>query len=272
MHLFTPVGYSHKADLGVGKGYGTAILYLAPAGEANDALPGVNLCPGHSPECFANCLIHSGQMITPHAHLARVRRTRLLKREPEQFGRLLVKDIASHLKYCDKHGLSPSFRFNGTSDFHWETWPVPHLGVTVHEYLLETRPEAVVNEYTKRFLVMKRYLAREYPPNLYMTFSLHELNAWQARIVLALGGNVTVVFRVERGGRLPAQWWGHPVLDGDTDDLRWLDNRRAAGWGLGDGPFVIGLRFKSSYKGRGDSPFVMDPDAAVIRHALPLAS
>lgn len=232
------------------------------------------MCPGASPECFANCLIHSGQMIMPHARKARIRKTRLLIDDPERFGRLLVKDIDSHLRWCHKNGMLPSFRFNGTSDFPWETWPVPHLATTLHEYIADAAPGAVVNEYTKRYGVMRRWLEGAYHPNLHMTFSLHEMNELQARSILRLGGSVAVVFRTKKGEALPPSWFGRPVFDGDGDDLRWMDRVRAASLGLdSSNGLVVGLRAKGKLA-RTVSPFAVDPSVGSTRPtiALPLAA
>ena len=269
MKLLTPPDYSHKTELGLKSGIGQAILYLAPSNEAG---PGVNLCPGHSPECFKHCLIHSGQMIMPHAHAARVRKTKLLLEQPEEFGKLLHWDVDAHLRWCHRRGLFPAFRFNGTSDYHWETWTVPHLGSTIHEYLYRVAPEAVINEYTKRYSVMRHWLEGAYKPNLYMTFSLHELNEQQALKILELGGNVTVVFSTRKGQRLPSQWFARPVLDGDVDDLRWMDNARARRQGLDPSRgLVVGLRAKGILT-RVDSPFAIDPRPKTTRIPLPLAA
>jgi hypothetical protein len=260
MKLMTPPDYSSKMAKGLDKGVGEAVLYLAPSTEAGST----NMCPGHSPECFRLCLIHSGQMIMPHAHAARVRKTRLLLERPEELGKLLQWDIDAHLRWCRRRDLLPAYRFNGTSDFGWETWPVPHLGQTVHEYLQAVAPDAIVSEYTKRFGAMLRWLEGRYPSNLHMTFSLHELNEMQARRVLDRGGNVAVVFNGKKGTPLPSTWWGRPVLDGDEDDLRWLDRARAEARGLGVGAgLVIGLRFKTGRKVDRTSPFIVDPTTRI---------
>lgn len=278
MKLGTPVGYSHKADLNVASGYGTYMLYLASHKEAFvdeqgsylSQYAGLTMCPGASPECFGHCLTHSGQMIMPHAKQARIRKTRLLLDNPSEFGRLLHWDVDAHLRWCQRNGMLPSFRFNGTSDYHFEDWVVPHLGINIHQYILDVSPGSMINEYTKRFGVMKRWLSGAYLKNLYMTFSLHEKNELQAREILRFGGNVAVVFRTKKHHPLPSSWWGHPVFDGDTDDLRWMDAARARRAGLDPSRgLVVGLRAKGQLA-RRESPFAIDP--IVTRIALPLAA
>jgi hypothetical protein len=260
MHLLTPPDYSHKMQKGLGKGIAEAVLYLSPRTEAASDGLFVNLCPRASDACFDNCLVHSGMMTYPAALAARIRKTRLLVTEPATFGRLLVKDIAAHLRWARKRDLAPAFRFNGTSDFYWEHFVVPHLGTTVHEHLIDLAPDAIVSEYTKREYAMYRWLRGEYPENLHMTFSLHEQNERHAREVLRRGGNVAVVFRVKRHDPLPRTWWGHHVIDGDTDDLRWLDPR----------PSIVGLRYKRIAAWSLPTPFVIDPNEQ--QHTLEVAA
>lgn len=253
MLIATPMGYSHKADLGTPLGWAELITYLE-AGRKG-------ICPSMSPECYRFCLVHSGQMIFKNAIAARKWRTELLFEDPASFGEMMVKDIKSHLRWCDRHGMKPAFRFNGTSDFNWESFIFPNLGTTVHQFVYDLRPDAVINEYTKRYQVMLNWLAGQYLPNVYMTFSMHERNQKQAFSILEHGGNVAVVFRTKRGNDLPRTWASYPVLDGDRDDLRWLDAQRAEessisrthGRGL-----IIGLREKGTLVGK-NSPFSIDP-------------
>ncbi len=47
---------------------------------------------------------------------------------------------------------------------------------------------------------------------------------------LGRGGNVAVVFR----GQQPEEFWGHKVVSGDNDDLRFLDPT----------PAIVGLKAK----------------------------
>ena len=75
---------------------------------------------------------------------------------------------------------------------------------------------------------------------------------------MAHGVNVAVAFDVGRGGELPQRWTlpgeshTRPVLDGDANDLRYLDP---------DG-HIVGLRFKGSKDKRRaavQAGFVFDP-------------
>jgi hypothetical protein len=206
-------------------------------------------------------------MIMPHARVARVRKTRLLVDNITEFGRLLVWDIAAHLRWCERNGVNPAFRFNGTSDWNWETLVIPQYGTTVHQYLQVNHPEVQISEYTKRYSVMKRWTEGAYPSNLHMTFSLHEKNQVQALSILEKGGNVAVVFRTKKGQPLPPSWAGYPVLDGDGDDLRWMDRGRAKSQGLDTRRgLVIGLRAKGKLA-RTVSSFAVDPIDPLLKAA-----
>ena len=61
----------------------------------------------------------------------------------------------------------------------------------------------------------------KFPSNYHLTFSCSEHNEEKCKIVLAMGGNVAVVFR----NQLPETWNGYKVVNGDKSDLRFLDNQ-----------------------------------------------
>jgi hypothetical protein len=65
---------------------------------------------------------------------------------------------------------------------------------------------------------------------------------------LRKGGNVAVVFRVKKGQPLPKMWNGYEVIDGDIDDLRFLDKKNV----------IVGLRAKGPAM-KDTSGFVVEP-------------
>ena len=89
---------------------------------------------------------------------------------------------------------------------------------------------------------MEKYLNGEMPKNYHLTFSRSESNDKQARLILAMGGNVAVVFR----NKLPAKWEKRNVLNGDESDLRFLDKQGC----------VVGLVEKGDAK-KDESGFVI---------------
>ena len=83
-------------------------------------------------------------------------------------------------------------------------------------------------DYTKSFKRMCSFLDKpfikgeaKFPSNYHLTFSRSENNDKKCEMVLAMGGNVAVVFR----NQLPKTWKGFDVVNGDETDLRFLDKR-----------------------------------------------
>jgi hypothetical protein len=125
----------------------------------------------------------------------------------------LVADLESFVSYCSKRGIQPCVRLNGTSDIRWELIPVEG-----HKNIMEAFPSVVWYDYTK---IANR---RNVPENYHLTWSYsgaNEAYAKQHAIAKANGLNIAVVFR--RKGDIPAEFLGLPTIDGDRDDMRFLD-------------------------------------------------
>jgi hypothetical protein len=97
-------------------------------------------------------------------------------------------------------------------------------------------------DYTKQ---ARRLLNSNRPPNYHLTFSRSERNDSDCRRVLEAGGNVAVVFRKPP---FPRSFWGYPVIDGDRNDLRFLDS----------GPCIVGLKAKGKGARQDRTGFVLD--------------
>ena len=209
-----------------GKGYLTQILYLSPAGES-----GWQLCPFRTPACEAACLGHSsGRMVMAPAKAARIRRTTMLMTDRLRFGNQIISEIAALERKAAKLGALPAVRLNGDSDIRWDT--MRFNGKTLMEHF----PAVTFYDYTK--------WANHLRPNgaVHLTFSRSEkttLEEIQAN--LDNGRNVAVVFH-----SVPTTWQGWTVIDGDADDLRFLD---PAG-------VIVGLKAKGKAK-RDTSGFVV---------------
>ena len=87
------------------------------------------------------------------------------------------------------------------------------------------------------------------PANYHLTFSRSEANEANCRRALAAGQNVTVVFRKPP---FPTKFWGYPVIDGDQNDLRFLD----------PAPCIVALKAKGTGARRDTTGFVLsvEPD------------
>ena len=202
------VGNNAKTIKGDGSEYLTAILYLAPA----DNLEGVNVCPmAVTAGCKVACLYTAGRGKMNSVQTGRLRKTMLWRDDRQGFLATLKQDIAKFTRYCEKRGIQPVVRLNGTSDIMWENY-----------IDMETEfPAVQFYDYTK--IVKRAYKAL--PSNYHLTLSYSEANTDYAQSVLQAhkdtGRNVAVVFREKDS--MPNSFAGSSTLDGDKDDLRFLD-------------------------------------------------
>mgnify|MGYP001551430943 CR=1 FL=1 len=199
-----------KTVKGQSKGYLTGVLYLAPV-----RLSGHQVCPRASKGCASACLNTAGRGAFRRTQDARIRKTQHLFSDRRGFLTELAADITRLQRRAEAKGLIPCVRLNGTSDLRWERYGI-----------IQAFPEIQFYDYTK---IVNRGTRRPLPPNYHLTFSLAEDNDADARKWLASGRNVAAVF-----DRLPEAYMGHPVIDGDETDLRFLD----------PSPAVVGLKAK----------------------------
>lgn len=211
-----------KTSKGESYGWLTGVLYLAPAEEAAIVVNGVtvSLCQNASEGCKYGCLNRSGHGdFDPNVIEARIRRARELFADRPAFLNRLRKDIEALIRKANREGLKPAVRLNGTSDLYW-----------LVKVLAPEFPTVQFYDYTK----LPRPELREMP-NYHLTFSLSEINWDDAKHALSQGFNLAVPFDVKRGKPLPETWRGLRIVDGDLNDLRFLDGHQGV---------VIGLRAK----------------------------
>ena len=210
-------GSDAKTVKGEKEGWLTFILYLAPS---TVSIPhgGRDVCPHASKGCAASCLFTAGRGMFPQVRNARIRKTVRYFQDREAFLLDLHKDIEHAVSYAQKRGMKPCFRLNGTSDINWSRM------VATYEHLQ-------FYDYTKNGnLVLGNDL-----PNYHLTFSRSEENEAEALLLMAQGHNVAVVFPDKN---FPEHWNGVPVINGDVNDLRFLDPKGC----------VVGLRAKGQAK------------------------
>lgn len=230
------VGNNAKTIKGDGSEYLTAILYMAPA----DNLQGVNVCPmAEVAGCKAACLYTAGRGKMNSVQTGRLRKTMLWRDDRQGFLATLRQDIAKFAKYCEKRDIQPVVRLNGTSDIMWENY-----------IDMETEfPMVQFYDYTK--IVKRAYKAL--PSNYHLTLSYSEANTDYAWDVIEAhqktGVNMAVVFRNPTSKHpLPID---SALLDGDKDDLRFLDAPR----------HVVALYAKGDAK-KDTTGFVIDSEVA----------
>jgi hypothetical protein len=202
-------GSNAKTVKGDGSEYLTAIMYLTPWKSA-----GINVCPmAEQAKCIDGCLNTAGRGQMSSVQVGRARKTQWFASDRAGFMAQLVADLESFVSYCSKRGIQPCVRLNGTSDIRWELIPVNGF-----RNIMEAFPMVTFYDYTK---IANR---RNVPENYHLTWSYsgaNEAYAKQHAIAKANGLNIAVVFR--RKGDIPTEFLGLPTIDGDRDDMRFLD-------------------------------------------------
>ena len=209
-------------------GYKSAGLSLSPHKSAGVG----NVCTDASPGCIAGCLDGQGlASVFETIAYARRAKTVLWYRERQWFLDRLQLDCERLERVAKRDKMPACVRLNMFSDIAWE-----------NHGIIRDFPNVQFYDYTKHL-----HRAGQRLPNYWVTFSRSEANDNAARHVLRSGDNVAIVFH-EPGKhtgnrshlqRLPQTWHGFPVVDGDTNDLRFDDPRgRTRGR-------VIGLRLKA---------------------------
>lgn len=222
-HLLS-VGTDAKTVKGEKFGWLTFILYLAPH-IISKPFGGSNVCPFASPGCTKACLYTSGMGKFSNVQEARIRKTVEFFKDRQGFLDRLAKDVEKAVKYAEKKGMKCCFRLNGTSDINWASLFIPKF------------PELQFYDYTKGF---NRVIENELS-NYHLTFSRSEKNQEQVLEILEKGHNAAVVFK-----KVPTEWQGFEVVDGDQSDLRFLDKKGV----------VVGLKAKGDAK-KDESGFVV---------------
>jgi hypothetical protein len=199
-------------------GYITKGIHLAPAN-----LAGYEVCQWRSKGCTASCLNTAGRGQMNSVQQSRIAKTKLFFERKSEFMTKLCKEISSTIKSSIKKEMQAVFRLNLTSDIKWEDVELFNGGTILSHF-----DKFQFYDYTKSFKRMCSFLGKpfikgeaKFPSNYHLTFSRSENNDTKCEMVLAMGGNVAVVFR----NQLPKTWKGYEVVNGDETDLRFLDKR-----------------------------------------------
>jgi hypothetical protein len=207
-------GNNAKTIKGDGSEYLTAIMYLAPWKIASS----FNVCANAEiAGCIDGCLFSAGRGQMKSVSSARIRKTLWFANDRRKFMLQLVQDVTSFVAYCEKRGIKPCVRLNGTSDIRWET-----IKIGDYANIMEAFPQVQWYDYTK---IANR---RNVPANYHLTFSYSNANPVYAKMTdtaIKNGMNVAVVFRTKQ--RIPTEFLGLPTIDGDKDDLRFLDPKQS---------------------------------------------
>ena len=220
-------GADAKTIKGNGDKYETAIMYMQPWKSA-----GINVCANAEiAGCIDGCLFTAGRGAMNTVQAARAKKTAWFASDRDGFMAQLVVDVTKFIKYCDKQGVMPVIRLNGTSDIRWERIPVSKsvykkdLGYAVHpdgvvyDNIFAAFSDVQWYDYTK---IANR--KTDHIKNYHLTFSYSTANplyAKQVKIAMDRGMNMAVVWRSI--DVIPRMFMDRPVISGDADDLRFLD-------------------------------------------------
>ena len=209
------VGTNAKTIKGDGSEYLTAILYMTPYKVMVDGKSFNSCSMAEQASCIEGCLYTAGRGAFNNVQTARQRKAEWFYRDRVGFMKQLYHDIHKFQQYCLKRGIQPCVRLNGTTDIRWELIPaMPHSLMNIFEQF----PAVQFYDYTK---IPNRKVS-DYS-NYHLTWSYSNANPEYAKLldkVVENGMNVAVVFRKPYTKSL---WCTYPVIDGDKDDLRFLD-------------------------------------------------
>lgn len=247
---------THKSAL-ARDGYSQRIVHLMPARESIKYARryGIkcdhwrNLCRGSTCGCRAVCLTDSGRLGLSVSQRAAFVRSYLWQSHRSKFLERLDAEITAFKRKCTDQ---PVIRLYGTHDGDILT-DAPDV-VSAH-------PDVIFNDYTK-LPIATGWVA----DNVYRCKSATERTTRDQFLDYAVAGlNHAVPFDIPRGADLPEYFHGIPVVDGDIDDLRFLD---PAG-------VIVGLRFKVpsmlAKRGRDHRGFIRPVPVTINRDLVSLS-
>ena len=240
--LLTPPNGNSKTSKSEEYNYYTPILHLAPY-----KLSGYNVCANASKGCIKACLNTAGRggiikkgETTNVIQTARINRTKYYYQDRQGFLNQLAKEIRLAKNRAENKGLKLAVRLNGTSDIRYEKDMIQVSYTDFIKYYPDNKAlEDYFNEYRGSILGInyaygsifnlfpdvqfydytKHSNRKNIPSNYHLTFSRAEDNDEDIKQALKNGLNIAVVFEKF----LPETFMGLPVIDGDKNDLRFLD-------------------------------------------------
>ena len=237
------VGTNAKTVKGDGSEYLTAILYMTPYKIMIDGKSFNSCAMAKQASCIDACLYTAGRGQMSNVQTARQRKAEWFYKDRVGFMKQLYEDIKKFQTYCHKRNIQPCVRLNGTTDIRWELIKIGAYNI------FDWFPEVQFYDYTK----IANRKCKDIP-NYHLTWSYSNANPEYAKLLdkaLEQGMNAAVVFRSNFIKVVPKcwhKWKGYPVIDGDQDDLRFLDPK---------GGHIVALYAKGKAK-RDTSGFVQE--------------
>lgn len=204
-----------KTKKGNKDGFLTGILYLAP-----HKITGFNFCP-NAITCIDDCLFNSGRGKFNTVTVARIIKTLAFLLNRNEFIGHINKDITRLQNRANKINFALAIRLNGTTDINIQKY---------FGHIIEANQNIYFYDYSK----IPNFLTSNKSKNYHVTFSYDGTNLKKCNELLNLGFNVSIVFL----DKLPKTFLGYNVIDGDLNDLRFLDVTGV----------IIGLKYKKVNK------------------------
>jgi hypothetical protein len=279
---YTPQGKKNVVDFGAdpktakgqSKNYLTGINYMMPhttSGLKTGAGNPYNLCADASSGCSKSCLHTSGDPRRMEGKISkRMRKTEQYKDNRKSFVAALHKQIGMTFDWMKgknkdtgldraPKGMKLAIRLNGTSDIGWHGTGHHHEGKSLMDHFdgKGGRRRVQFYDYTKNKTVAKNHREGKLPENYHITYSRDETPESDAFAMdhISNGGTAAIVMRGVSpktgapcnhkgscGCVLPSTYKGHPVIDGDKHDHRFLD-KKENGLAAREGAWV-GLKAK----------------------------
>ena len=193
---------------------------------------GTNLCPLASKGRSMACLNDVARGKFSNVRKARINKSNYYLADREMFIEQLAHEIDSIAK---RKAFAMRLNVYSDQDF------VPQLQRVGMDLLTDPKyKDIVLYDYTAIPGKAKKYLGTKY----FNTLSRKEDNEQHVEDVLAMGGNVSIVFRDE----LPETYKGYRVVDGDVSDLVMTRETNV----------VLGLRAKGKEAKNDKTGFIVD--------------
>ena len=211
------VGTNAKTIKGAGEEYLTAILYMTPYKVMVDGNLFNSCSMAAMASCVDGCLYTAGRGQMNNVQTARQRKAEWFYRDRDSFMMQLIEDVSKFQRYCKKRNIQPCIRLNGTTDIRWELIKMGDYNKSIFEMF----PNVQWYDYTK---IPNRKV--DHLDNYHLTWSYSAANPKYEQYFDEAIQNmpVAVVFRTP----YPHETWkGYKVVDGDKDDLRFLDPKQS---------------------------------------------
>ena len=192
-----------KTLKGEKKNVTTYVMYLAPHTQNSQ---GINICTNASEGCIDACLFSAGRGRFGSVIYARTNKTEYYLKEKKLFLYQLEKEIQKYINRHKKDGSKFAIRLNGTSDINFNS-------------VMRKYPEVTFYDYTPNLRRVKNNNVANYD----LTFSRKEDN--EAKVLEALSLGIRTAIVVSEDVYKSLKFDGKILIDGDQDDLRYMDSK-----------------------------------------------